>query len=184
MSNVNTVAHSNFLPSRNLGNVSTSETQFLGSDGNVLAVYAPMSAKMSAPGGNKTAIFRVRVAGRVTTAASTTFTPIVYWGTSTTIGSNTALTTQVTPTLASVSSNWYCEVTLVWDATSGKLNGYYTAQSDVTRKAATTVANVATSVDLTAAGSTSYGFTVTGQFGATAGATAAAYVDIFEVEVL
>jgi hypothetical protein len=166
-----------------LGNVSTVETQFLGSDGNVLACYIPLSGKLSAPGGVKLARLRIKVAGRVTTAASVTFTPIVYWGTSTTIGSNTALTTQVTPTLASVSSNWSTEVFLTWDATSGKLNGYYTGQSDVTRKADTTVANVATSVDLAAGDSTSIGITVTGQFSATAGATAHAFVDQLEVEV-
>src|SRR5213592_1039062 len=176
-------SRSNFLPSKGLGNVSTTETQFLGSDGNVLAVYLPLSGKLSAPGGVKSARFVVKVHGRVTTGASVTFTPIVYWGTSATIASNTAISTQVTPTLASVSTNWSTEIHLTWDATSGKLNGYYTGQSDITRKSDTTITNVPTSVDLAAADSTSVGFTVTGQFSATAGATGTAFVDSFEVEV-
>ena len=144
-------SRSNFLPSKGLGNVSTTETQFLGSDGNVLAVSLPLSGKLSAPGGVKFARFRVKVGGRVTTGATVTFTPIVYYGTSTTIASNTAISTQVSPSLASVSTNWSCEICLQWDSTSGKLNGWYTAQTDITRKAATTITNVPTSVDLAAA---------------------------------
>src|SRR5438094_9496893 len=98
-------SRSNFLPSKGLGNVSTTETQFLGSDGNVLAVYLPLSGKLSAPGGVKSARFVVKVHGRVTTGASGTFTPLVYAGTSATVTSKSRVTAQATRTLPSISRN-------------------------------------------------------------------------------
>ena len=177
MANANTIQRSNKTPSAALGNA-TSETQFTDSDGNVLTAYLPATRKLVE---GSAGILRVKVGGRVTGGTTTDWTPKLYWGNSSTIASNSAIATATAFSVVSTSTNWHLEATLIWDATSAKVNGWFQGQNGTTTISPTTLSNAQTSKDLTASDSTSVGFSVTGLFGSTnAGNTA--YVDYFDVE--
>lgn len=180
MSNASTVNRSNKVPSAALGNA-TSETQFVDSAGNVLTVYLPMTSKLIGQDG-KMATFKVKVGGRVTGGTTTDWTAKLYWGNSSTISSNSGIAAPAAFSVVSLSTNWHIEATMVWDATSQKVNGFYQAQISTTTTGPTTLTTAQTGKDLTTGDLTTVGFSVTGIFGSTnAGNTA--YVDYFDVEV-
>lgn len=177
MSNASTVSRSNKTPSAALGNA-TSETQFTDSSGAVLAAYLPLTSKMVE---GKAGTFRIKVGGRVTGGTTTNWTPALYWGTSSTISSNSKIATLTAFSVVSTSTNWHIEATCIWDSTSQKVNGFFAGQNGTTTVSPTTLSTAQTSKDLTAGDSTSVGFSVTGLFGSTNAANTA-YCDYFDVE--
>jgi hypothetical protein len=177
MSNANTIQGSNKTPSAALGNA-TSETQFTDSDGNVLTAYIPLTRKLVE---GSAGTLKVKVGGRVTGGTTTNWTPKVYWGNDSTIANNSEIAALTAFSVVSTSTNWHAEVTLIWDATSSKVNGWFQGQNGTTTVSPTTITNAQTSKDLTASDSTSVGFSVTGLFGST-NASNTAYVDYFDVE--
>lgn len=69
----------------------------------------------------------VRISGKVTTGASSTFLPSIYLGTSATLASNTTLGVGVASSaIATTTANFVIEAVFIWDSVSTKLNGYYT----------------------------------------------------------
>jgi hypothetical protein len=72
--------------------------------------------------------FKVRYSGVFTSGvASNDLQVVLYLGTSATPGSDTALLTTTTGTsgnFGAVSGKFYGEVTLIWDVTTGKLDGF------------------------------------------------------------
>jgi hypothetical protein len=170
------------LPSAelNLGGTSTSEAQFLTASAQN-GVAAATRLICYTPGSNqlKYRRFVVRVGGRVTGGTTTNFTAKLYWGTSSTIASNTNIATSSTNAVNSASGNWELQASCVWDATSGKIQGVFQGWVNGTAVAAAILSNIPSSVDLSGE-STSNGFTVTGTF-SSGNASNAAYVDYFEV---
>jgi hypothetical protein len=163
-------ARSNKLPSANLGNA-TAETQFLGSD-NVLLV-CPMEGSLVL--NNRT--FRLRIAGRCGSGTTSNFTVAVYFGVSTTIGSNTKIATTAATAMASASHNFLIDVTMQYDTTSNKIQGQYSGNIANGLITAAGLTNALTSVSDVAEGQ---GFTVTGLFGST-NASNSAIIDTFEL---
>lgn len=150
----------------------------------------------------------VRASGRVTTGASSTFTPAIVLFNNT--GSAPALTTgftqlaALTPaTFATNSGNWYMDLNMAWDPTSGYVGGTYsgaetngagattlTASAAFTPAGGYTLVPPATTLPTTPAqaaavstGELALFFGVTGLVG-TGNAATTAYLDNFEIEVL
>lgn len=72
--------------------------------------------------------FKVRAAGKFTTAGTTNLTFILQLGTSSTAGSNTTIANTGAALAANtVSGNYYIEATLLWDSVNARLNGRYEA---------------------------------------------------------
>lgn len=70
----------------------------------------------------------VRIVGKVTTGASSTFTPSIYLGTSSTVASNTTLGAgAASSAIATTTANFVVEATFLWDSVTAKINGYYTS---------------------------------------------------------
>lgn len=173
------------LPSAeiNLGGTSTSEKQFLtASAQNGVAAGQPL--KCYTPGSNtlKSRRFSVRVGGRVTGGTTTNFTAQIYWGTSSTIASNTSIATSSTNAVNSTSGNWEMNADLRWDSTSSKIGGFFSGFVNATAVSRVVLSNLPTTVDLSGE-STANGFTVTGTF-SSGNASNVAYVDYFEVLVM
>lgn len=170
------------LPSAeiNLGGTGTAEAQFLTASaqngvaaGTRLICYTPGSNQL------KQRRFVVRVGGRVTGGTTTNFTGKLYWGTSSTISSNTSIATTGAIAVNSGSGQWELVAELTWDSTSAKIGGTFQGHVNATAVARVVLSNLPTTVDLSGE-STSNGFTVTGTF-SSGTATNAAYVDWFEV---
>lgn len=162
---------SNKLPSAGIGNA-TSETQFAGSDAALLICYLP--------GGNKLnrRHFRIRCGGRVSPGTSGNFTVSLYFGTSSTIASNTKIATTGAVN-AAAAGNWSLEAECFYDSTSGRIEGLLKGFVYATAVAQAILTNAATSVDLSTDGGNN-GLTLTGLFGST-NASNTAFVDVFEV---
>lgn len=169
------------LPSAelNLGGTSTSEKQFLTASadgqtasGQPLACYLPGSNTL------KNRPFKIRCGGRVTTGATANFTGIIYYGTSSTIASNTAFMSTGAVSLATLSGTWGLECDVAWDNTSQRIDGLGKGWVRANAVAQITLTGAATGVAL--AGEGSLGFTVTGTF-SSGNASNVAYVDWFEV---
>lgn len=79
------------------------------------------------PGAGKQALagktLIVRASGRITTATATNVTATLQSGTSLTSGSNTTIKASTARGCNTASSNWFLEGHLIYDATSGLLNG-------------------------------------------------------------
>lgn len=170
------------LPSAevNLGGTATTEAQFITASrvgqraaGQPLAVYTPGSNTL------KARRFMVRAGGRVTGGTTTNLTVKLYWGTSSTIGSNTNIATTGAIACNSASGNWELACDLMWDSTSSKLQGKFAGWVNATAVAAAVLSTGPTTVDLSGE-TTSNGFTVTATFSA-GNASNVAYVDYFEV---
>lgn len=172
MPNANTMGLASSFPSANLGNA-TSETQFKTSGGTTITLQIPSAGQLDRRP------FIVRAAGRVTTGASLTFRPRLYWGISSTIGSNTMIADGGAVTVATTSSNWMLECSLLWDSTSLVLNGMQRGFNHTTIVALAVISSQITAVDPT--GSTAVGFTVTGLHG-TSNTSNAAYLDYLEIQ--
>ena len=178
------------LPSAeiNLGGTSTSEKQFItASASGGVATGQPVMCRIPASNTLKNRSFLIRVAGRVTGGASGNFTCSVYFGNSTTIGSNTKIMSTGAVATGGVAGNYLLEAVCFWDATSKQIGGTqygYVAQTNV---AQAVLSGFPASVDLsvepnlaaTGAGTTN-ALTVTGTFG-TGNASNVALVDVFEV---
>lgn len=160
-----------FMPSDNTF-ATNAETQFTKS-GNILALALPGSNKI------KNVPIRIKAWGRVNGGTTTNFTAQIYSGSSTTIGSNTAIATSGAIAVNNTSGNWMLEVKGIWDGDSnriaGKLDGWVNATS--------VAAAIATSVTQPAAAPSTegLGLSVTGTFSVT-NATNTAYLDGFEIE--
>lgn len=160
------------LPSTNVGNA-TSESQFLDSAG-----VNPL--KCIIPGSNtgKNRCFSVRVAGRITGGTSGNTTIALYYGTSSTIASNTKVATSGAISNGGVATNFMMVFEGFWDSTSQKIHGIFYGFVHGTVVSVTIHSNEATSVDLSTEG---LGFTVTALFGSS-NAGNIAIVDEFELE--
>jgi hypothetical protein len=177
------------LPSAelNLGGTSTSEKQFLSASASGgVAAGSPCQCRI--PGSNvlKNRQFSIRIQGRVTGGTTTNFTVKVYYGNSTTIGSNTSLATTGAIAVNSASGQFFMELICSWDATSQKIGGVFYGWVNATAVAQVVLSNLPTAVDLsteavlTTASGTQPVLTVTGQFSA-GNAANVAFVDQFEV---
>ena len=170
MPSFSATARSNKLPSANLGNA-LAEAQFLGSDGLVLTCPLEGSIVLN----NRT--FRLRVAGRCGSGTTSNFTVAVYFGVSTTIGSNTKIATTAATAMASANHNFLIDVTMNYDTASNKVQGQYGGNIANGLITAAGLTNVLTSFSDVAEGQ---GFTVTGLFGST-NASNQAIIDTFEL---
>lgn len=169
----------------NQGGTSTSEATF-SSDG-TLPVILPIPsgildgttagtwAATGAGPARASSRFRAIAHGRCTSVSAGNVTVKMYYGTSLTPGSNTALASTGAVSVTG-SQNWMLEVLMIHDATSGILNGQYIGQLGATRVGPTTITAVPTSVNFN--NNSTLGLTVTGTFG-TGVATNALYLDWF-----
>lgn len=182
MSDIQAATRAIPLPSAeiNLGGTGTAEGQFLTASAQN-GVAAATTLKCYTPGSNvlKSRRFVVRVGGRVTGGTTTNFTGKLYWGTSSTISSNTSLATTGAIAVNSTSGNWEIVAECGWDSTSAKIGGTFAGYVNATAVARVVLSNLPTTVDLSGE-STSNGLTVTGAF-SSGNASNAAYVDYFEV---
>ena len=157
----------------------TAATTFLRTDFSTkaAAVYFPT---VDPPSIVNAAAFRFTAWGRSTTGTSGNFTPVVYYGVSTTAASNTSMAAATARTNAAT-CNWIITGHLVWDGTTQKLNGAFTAINGSTATIdGWAVTSTISSVDLTTAGN---GLTVTALFG-TSNANNVAFLDGLTLEVI
>lgn len=164
----------------NQGGTSTSETVFT-SDGTIPVVLPLPSASQlcsaAGAGGQKPSIgFKVIATGRVFTNGTYNVTVKLLFGVSATVGSDTAIATTGVVSCATANYPWRIEATLVWDATSNKIGGWYQAYLNTTIVAPTVVTNVVTGADPD--GNGTQGFVVSGTFG-TGHASNLMYLDWF-----
>ena len=120
--------------------------------------------------------FRVLAFGRVVTGTTSNFTVRIMYGVSGTVASNTAIATSGAVSLASLTTHWFMEAFLIYDAPSQRLDGYFSGQLHATTVSPTTLSNPITSVSLT--GGATLGFVVTGTF-ATGNASNTSFLDGF-----
>lgn len=160
-------ARSNKLPSAALANP-TSEAQFLGSDNNVL--ICPLEGS----GALNNRMFRLRVAGHGSSTGANNLVIKVYFGISTTIGSNTQIATSGNIAMASTAQNWYIDFIMQYDTSSNKVQGEFYGQGANALIARAALSNALTSFSDVAEGQ---GFTVT----ATCAGTSSHTVDQFEM---
>lgn len=183
------------LPSAelNLGGTSTAEKMFTTSTSSTTALFCPLPVPdLVATNLKQCSVFRVLVAGRVTGGSSAvTFTPKLYWGSSTTIASNTVLESAAAVTVTAVSGGWFIEGTLIIDYTSGKIDGATCCFGNGTTSVFTAITKIenvpssSTTPALTVANPTALqGFSVSGTFGTNGQAANTAYVDVFQVEMV
>ena len=175
MANASVISIGNVKPRElNQGGTSTSKTVFT-SDGTIPVIcYLPTPGQF-----NPCTMFKVRAWGRVVTSGTLNFTISLQYGTSATAASNTDIEDSGTTSLASLTTNWMIECTLVWDADGDTINGYGWSQVGTTKDAETTIDNQITSATLD--GSASVGFVVAGTFG-TGAAGNHCYLDGFQIE--
>lgn len=182
MANASVIGHNNVKPRElNQGGTSTSKTVFTSDGTTPVICYLPNTGQLA--GGTTTsgysAMFKVRAWGRVVTSGTVNFTISLQYGTSATAASNTDIEDSGTTSLASLTTNWMIEATLVWDNDSQIINGYGWSQVGTTKDAETTIDNPITGADPT--GTTGVGFVVAGTFG-TGAAGNACYLDGFQIE--
>jgi len=190
MGQASIIARGNQLPSAelNLGGTSTSTKVFLNSAGTAVTAILDKDTLAGTPG---KAFSRIRVvaAGRVTGGGSTNFTPTLYWGTSTTTASNTALCTGATVAVNSVSGTWEIDAELCIDYTSVKITGNFANQisgstTTFTARAAVTNAITASSTPaLSFTTATPQGFCAAGAF-SSGFAGNIAYLDVLQIEMV
>lgn len=166
MADASVISQMNGTPRElNQGGTSTTETVFT-TDGTV-AVVLPLPSAAELAGTNRASMFVVRAWGTVSTAASLTYAARLYYGTSTTIASNTIVLDSGTVTIATTTTNWMIEGTLCWDGNGDILTGWGTTQVHGTTSGGQVairngVGNI-TSVDPD--GNGTLGFVVSGTFG-------------------
>ena len=163
------------------GGTSTTATPFTTDGTTPVIAYLPMAGGLA--GGATTsgysATFKVRAWGRVVTAGTYNFTVALQYGTSATAASNSDIESSGTVSLASLTTNWAIEATLIWDADSQRINGYGWSQVHTTKAAETTIDNAQTSISPTS--TSAQGFVVAGTFG-TGNASNKCYLDGFQIE--
>ena len=195
MAQASIISRADKLPSAelNLGGTSTSEKVFLQNGSTTAALFCPLPVPdLVATNLKQCAVFDVLVAGRVTGGSSAvTFTPKLYFGTSTTAASDTVLESAAAVTVTAVSGGWFIRGTLIIDYTSGKIDGGTWCFGNGTTSvltALTKIENVpsasSTAVLTVNSPTTQQGFVVSGTFGTNGQAANVAYVDIFQVEMI
>lgn len=170
------------LPSAelNAGGTSTSEVQFTTASANgQVAAGQPLVCYV--PGTNVMAYrpFLVRAGGRLGTGVSSNVTVKLYWGSSSTIASNTQIATTGAVAVGTASGTWNLNTQLTWDVASKQIQGKFDGHLYGTAVDTTVLSNTVGTVNL-ATESTSNGLTLTGQFSA-GNASNTLYVDWFEV---
>ena len=137
----------------------TTETVFVRADNATLPalVYAPGSSKLAGKS------FRVKATLAVTGGGTTNFTAALYYGTSTTVGSDTKIATTAATAFNSASGNVEIDAVVSWDAVSKKMQGYYEGQCGNTARTQAAVPNPVTSADPALEGQA---FLVSGTFSA------------------
>lgn len=169
------------LPSAelNLGGTSTSEGQFLTASAfGSTAAGQPLVCPFPGSGVVKNRPFTIRVGGRISTAVASNFTAKLYFGSSSTIASNTNIaTTGAIGSIAgaSVPGTWALEFSGAIDGTGNVISGL---QKGWVNKTAVSQAIITTTTTINPA-TEGQGFTVTGTF-ATGTASNTAYCDWFE----
>lgn len=192
MGQASVIARPKQLPSAdlNLGGTSTSEKVFTDSASTPAALVLPLDMDaLAAANGKKCSIFKIIAAGRVTGGTTTNFTPKLYFGTSTTVASDTAFASGAAVAVNSVSGIWAIEGMFVLDYVSGKIDGYFTnmvSGSTVTltaaAKATATISSSSTPA-LSFTTQSQQGFVLTGTFSG-GNASNVAYVDVFQLEMV
>lgn len=176
------------LPSAGLGNAS-SETQFTTAQAQPgLAAGSLLMCRIPASNILKFRPFVLRIAGRITTGTTATFAPKLYFGGSTTIGSNTAVDAPgAGQSLATAKSNFYVEWQFYWDSTSSVLNGLRwggfcgtTAYAQAATTQVTSFDISGTEVNLASTTGTSLVFNITGLF-SSSNANNTAFLDEFDI---
>ena len=192
----------------NQGGTGSSETQVTFDGTNVvicpfpalslLGTHVTTWAANNNPGGPQPSIrFKVLAVGRTATGTTSNVTIKMYFGTSNTIGSNTAIATTGAVSLATAKSPWQIEVVGCYDADSKIIDGYYSTSLNGTRTGQTIITNAVTAVDPTTQPTTkitttttpaftytvpAYGFNITFTFG-TGNAGNKFYLDWFVVMI-
>lgn len=168
------------LPSSDLGNV-TSETQFKDGRSNLLQLTLPGNSSLA----NRS--FRVRVNGRVATTTTVNLTLSVYFGTSSTIGSNTLVFSSGQTAVNNITSTFGILLEMQWSADGNSIAGSGQGQIGNNALGFNALNNTPLNVNPNRDSNTNlqsgvfYGFTVTGQFsGSSAGNHAT--IDNFELE--
>lgn len=163
MPNANTISIMNGKPREgNQGGTSTTETVFTTDGTTVVYVPLPTAGQLGASGAPASR-FMVRAWGRVVTAGTYNFTATLYYGTSATVASNTAIASSGTVSLASLTTNWFIDASLVWDGNSNRINGWSGNQVHTTNEDEVTIDNAITSADPD--GDAARGFCVSFTFG-------------------
>lgn len=171
-----------FLPGNDIGNV-TAETQMKNGRATPLILPLPSNGSLS------NSAFRVRVTGRTSTTTNTTFELKVYFGISATIASNTLIFDSGAQTVNNTKSNFEFWLDMTWDADSKTLAGRGAGQLANNILGPSTLNNTPVSADPARdsntflASGTTYGFTLTGQFGGSSAGNHAT-VDGFYLEAV
>lgn len=190
MAQASIIARGNQLPSAelNLGGTSTSTKVFLNAAGTAVTALLDKDA-LAGSVGKAFSKMRIIAAGRVTGGTTTNYTPTIYWGTSTTTSSNTALCTGATVAVNSAAGTWTMEADVEFDYTSGKITGSFSNQvsgSTVTYTARAVLTNVISSSSTPALSfttQTAQGFCAAGAF-SSGNAGNIAYLDVFQIEMV
>jgi len=190
MGQASIIAKGNQLPSAelNLGGTATTTKVFLNAAGTAVTALLDKDA-LAGSAGKSFSKIRVYAAGRVTGGGTTNFTPTLYWGTSTTTASNTAICTGATVAVNSVSGTWTIEADLEIDYSSVKITGSFSNQvsgSTVTYTARAVITNVITASSTPALSfttQTAQGFCAAAAFSA-GFAGNVAYLDVLQIEMV
>lgn len=180
MPSASTLYRSPFLPGNDAGNI-TAETQLSNGRSTPLILALPSNGSLA----NRP--FRVRVGGRVSTTTNTTFDVKVYFGFSTTLANNTLIFDSGANTVNNITSSFECWCDCFWSADANAITGWGAGQLANTVLGPATLVNVPISANpnrdssTTLASGTTYGFTLTGQFGGSSAGNHA-FVDIFDLE--
>lgn len=126
--------------------------------------------------------FELVASGLLNHGASSTVTLKVYSGTSTTVGSDTSIATSGAITAFSGKSNFWVKLKLVFDSTSGKLNGTYQFMVNNVLVAEAALSAVVTGITATAgvAGAPAANFVMSVTFG-TGNAANSITVNVFDI---
>lgn len=168
-----TVAFGAGLPGTAQG--ASSSTEFIFKDAQ--ATPAEVYCKLWAPKFNNT-LLKIKAWGRVTGGTTETFVAALYFGTSTTIGSNNVIFTTSTHDVNSESGHWMIEANVLFDATIAKLQGTATGYVNDDTIVALVKLTELTAKDF----SGEIGFNVTGKF-STTNASQSAVMDGFVIEL-
>jgi hypothetical protein len=152
-------ARSNKLPSNLLSNP-TSESQFLGSDGNPLVLPLEGSLVLQTPGNARR--FRLSVAGYGTSTGANTLTIKLYLGTSSTIANNGTAFISTTVAMNSTNQNWFLDVYLIFDTQSKQIGGYFIGYAGLSTGVIAQTAITGTSMGSFSDSAEGQGITITG----------------------
>ena len=143
----------------------TTEKVFQDSAAAAVVLPLPSASQLCGADSAKSAArFKVVAIGRVEGGTATNFTVKLYYGTSTTVASDTIVEASSARAVDSAKHNWMIEADLTWDSDSNKLQGW--GRSEVASlydvEATIDTAGGITSVDPDASGT--LGFVVSGTF--------------------